>query len=148
MVKHVSRSTSYGSSYCKTSIILCRFKFLMKRIIESLVVNNVTVIKVWCDKDLQLVINAFLDNRFCNLCKRPILLFILLNITLKCFSNVNRSSRGTPKCFQVEVWEILYSKLYFKAHLLLIKPNAYIFQVCLNSLLSWFIKNEVYHQRR
>ena len=50
--KLIFRSTFYGSHNCNTSILLYRFKLLMKEIMGNLVVNDNTVITVWSDKGL------------------------------------------------------------------------------------------------
>lgn len=58
----------------------------MKGANVSLVVNDIIITKVWSDsseKDFWIVINTFRGNRFCNVGKITILLFVLLKIILK-----------------------------------------------------------------
>lgn len=48
----VFRSTSYDSCNCKASIKMHSFYFLMKETFVSLIINFITVIKVWSGKGL------------------------------------------------------------------------------------------------
>ena len=73
------------------------FQSSMERSIISLVVNNVTIIKVWSDKGFIYLSNDFLGKKFWNLRSKPMVLFIWLTIVLRCSSKFSLKSKYIPK---------------------------------------------------
>ena len=61
--------------------------------------------------------------------KSPIVLFVLLNTFFRCSSNVNLTSKTTPKCFSELTWETLL--------LLKSKGGCAIFFNFLLNIISW-----------
>ena len=70
----------------------------MKRCIVGLIIKNIAIIKVATNKTLYNVIRAVLDKRFCNLRRKPIVLFILHCTVSRCLSKYNILSRMISRC--------------------------------------------------
>ena len=55
-------------------------------------------------KDLYIVSNNFLGKKFWNFWSKPMVLFILLTIVLRCSSKFSLQSKNIPRCFCNATW--------------------------------------------
>ena len=88
LVKSFFRCSSYCGSHGKAYIVFNTFNFVLKEVIEWLIINDVSIIKMRLNK-------RFVESHYFQ--NSP--LFTLLNIVCRCFSKLSWLSKIKRRCF-------------------------------------------------